>query len=556
MTDTQLAAVHPYLRIDGADSTDEFQRDLLQLRVELDFDQPAMAEIILNDSRLYWIDQPSIWPGKPLEVLIDSGSGRDKIFEGEIVGIEPRFDNGVQHLTIRAFNLLHRLTRGKQTKTWLNVNDSDILKEIAGKYGLSLETDLPSTVSDHVFQHNQTDFAFLHQHAARFGRVYWVDGKKLQVKRPESNGTEIPLEWGKTLRQFAPRLSTHQIVDAVTVRGWDPKQRQEIIGKATASTATPNGSAGDGLDVTKKAHGIDATFFEVDQPITTQDQADEMAKAKLDALSRSFIVAEGEATGNPKLVPGVVIEVSAVGDRFNGKYLLSGVTHRYSSVAGYGCSIRARNNPSSGLLQLMTNALTNPGNHAPPAHLAIGLVTDNQDPDDLGRVKIKFPALADDHATFWSRVAVPGGGRERGMQFIPEVDDEVLVAFPFGDISVPIVVGGLWNGIDVPPLKTGTAIAGGKVEKRVIKSRSGHTVTLDDAPSGGGITIEDPKGNKIFLDTQTNSLKIEVQKDIEIKAQGNIKITAQGQLEISAMAGAKVESSATLDLKGAIVNLN
>jgi uncharacterized protein involved in type VI secretion and phage assembly len=317
-----------------------------------------------------------------------------------------------------------------------------------------------------------------------------------------------------------------------------------------------NGSAGDGKTVTKQAFGIDAIDYEVDQPISTQEQADEIAAAKLESRMRSFITAEAEASGDPKIKPGVFVEISAVGDRFNGKYLVTGVTHRYTAAGGYGCLLRAKHNPSSGLLSLMTNRLSNPGNHAPSVHLAIGVVTDNQDPEDRGRVKIKFPTLADDHTTYWSPVAAPGAGAERGMQFIPEVDDEVLVGFPFGDISVPIVIGGMWNGVDKPPLTTGKAIAGGKVEKRVITSRTGHTVTMDDAPSGGGITIEDPKGNKIFLDTQSNSLHIEVQKDIEIKAQGNIKIAAQGQLEITAAAGAKVESSATLDLKGAIVNLN
>ena len=251
-----------------------------------------------------------------------------------------------------------------------------------------------------------------------------------------------------------------------------------------------------------------------------------------------------------------MIEVSNVGDRFNGKYLVTGTTHRYTATTGYGCSLRAQHNPSSSLLSLINPHLSNPGNHAPALHMAIGIVTDNQDPADLGRVKIKLPTLADDQTTFWSRVAAPGAGAERGMQFIPEVEDEVLIGFPFGDISTPIVIGGLWNGVDKPPLTTSKAIVGGKVEKRVIKSRTGHTITLDDASSGGGITIEDPKGNKIFLDTQKNSLFIEVQKDLEIKAQGNIKIAAQGQLEITAAAGAKIESSATLDLKGAIVNLN
>jgi uncharacterized protein involved in type VI secretion and phage assembly len=165
--------------------------------------------------------------------------------------------------------------------------------------------------------------------------------------------------------------------------------------------------------------------------------------------------------------------------------------------------------------------------------VALGIVTDNQDPEDQAG-QVKFPTISDVDSSWWARVAVPGGGPE-GHAVHSGVNDEVLVGFPFGE-----------------PLQPSSAVR----SRSASSNRTGHTVTLDDAQSGGGITIEDPKGNKIFLDTQKNSLLIAVQKDIEIKAQGNIKIAAQGQLEITAAAGAKVESSATLDLKGAIVNLN
>ena len=108
--------------------------------------------------------------------------------------------------------------------------------------------------------------------------------------------------------------------------------------------------------------------------------------------------------------------------------------------------------------------------------LVVGVVTNNQDPDGLGRVKVRFPWLSDDEESHWARIAVPMGGKERGTYFLPEVDDEVLVAFEHGSPSFPYVLGALWNGKDVPP----TTNDDGKNNLRLIKSRSGHVIKLND----------------------------------------------------------------------------
>jgi uncharacterized protein involved in type VI secretion and phage assembly len=486
-----------------------------------------------------------------VEVNVDSEGGPQKLFTGEVVGIEPLFDTSGSHrLTVRAFNRLHRLTRGRKSKTWVNVSDADILGGIAREHGLKFDGDLPAIVYDHVYQHNQTDLELLFQRAARIGRTYHVDEETLRVAPLSMKGDALPVECGKTVQRFAPRMSTHAQVESVTVRGWNPKTRQAIVGKASSS--------GDGSQAAKDAHQVSAQYFDIDEPIFSQEEANQIANAKLQSLQLSYLTADGSMAGDPRVKPGVVLDVSAAGDRFSGKYLVTGVSHRYSQAGagGYSLEFHCRHNPSTSLFSLLTGSGDNPANHAPPVHLMLGLVTNVQDPDDLGRVKVTFPTLSDEVESWWARVVAPGAGKERGIQYLPEVGDEVLVGFPFGEITIPVIVGGLWNGQDTPPLPTGTAVSGGKVEKRVIKSRTGHTVTLDDAPSGGGITIEDPKGNKIFLDTQQNSLTIDIKRDIDIKAQGNIKITAQGNLEIKANGQASVEASATMDIKGAIVNLN
>lgn len=193
--------------------------------------------------------------------------------------------------------------------------------------------------------------------------------------------------------------------------------------------------------------------------------------------------------------------------------------------------------------------------------LVVGVVTNNQDPDKLGRVKVRFPWLSDAEESHWARMAVPMGGKERGTYFLPEVDDEVLVAFEHGDPRFPYVLGALWNGKDAPPSTNDD----GKNNLRLIKSRSGHIIKLNDEDGKETIEIIDKSGkNSIVIDTAKNTLTITTDKDIAFSAaQGAIKLEAQkielkssADTKIEAGAGMDVKASAALNVKGATVNIN
>jgi uncharacterized protein involved in type VI secretion and phage assembly len=142
------------------------------------------------------------------------------------------------------------------------------------------------------------------------------------------------------------------------------------------------------------------------------------------------------------------------------------------------------------------------------------------------------------------------------MQFLPEVNDEVLVGFELGDVHYPYVIGGLWNGQDKPPGEQGAVVSGGKVQQRLIRSRSGHTVKLDDSDGSPGITIEDKNGNVVFLDSSTNALKIKAKGDVTIEAQGNMSLKAQGRMEVKGMGVTVNGGGGTVDVKGTAINLN
>lgn len=193
--------------------------------------------------------------------------------------------------------------------------------------------------------------------------------------------------------------------------------------------------------------------------------------------------------------------------------------------------------------------------------VVVGVVTNNQDPDGLGRIKVKFPWLSDADESSWARLAAPMAGKERGLYFLPEVDDEVLVVFEHGDLRFPFVLGALWNGKDKPPADN----ADGKNSVRLIKSRSGHLVRLNDEDGKEKIEIIDKsEKNSIVFDTANNTITITSDKDITLAApQGTIKLDAQ-KVEIKSSADAKIEAGAgmdvkasgTLNVKGATVNIN
>lgn len=193
--------------------------------------------------------------------------------------------------------------------------------------------------------------------------------------------------------------------------------------------------------------------------------------------------------------------------------------------------------------------------------VVVGIVTNNKDPDGVGRVKLKFPWLSTEDESAWARVASPMAGKKRGIFFLPEVDDEVLVVFEHGDVNMPYIIGSLWNGVDLPPETNND----GKNNIRMIKSRSGHTITIDDTEGKEKIEIADKTGNNtITIDTKNNKLSFKSDKDIEISApNGKVSINAK-DFEVKASTSAKVEASTGMDLKasgtmnikGATVNIN
>jgi uncharacterized protein involved in type VI secretion and phage assembly len=184
--------------------------------------------------------------------------------------------------------------------------------------------------------------------------------------------------------------------------------------------------------------------------------------------------------------------------------------------------------------------------------MVVGIVTNVKDPDNLGRVKVTYPWLADaagEAESNWARIASLDAGKTRGFFFLPEINDEVLVAFEQGNVNIPYIVGMLWNGKDTPPEKNSVAHTGEGTVQRMIMTRSGHKVVFDDSNGKKSIMIEDAtKKQSIFLDSVKNK--------VEIKSGGDMLIDVRGNLDIKVGGNMTVEATMNLKASGSNVEIN
>jgi len=614
---------HFNLKINAVQAGKDVMNQILDCTVDNTIHLPDVCTLRLHDAGFHWLDQDTFKPGTEIEVFGGDEGATDlkSIFQGEVTALEMDLAaHGVPTLSVRCYDRSHRLQRGHHNRSFVQMTDTDIVRKIGDEMEFQVTADHTSQVHDWVFQNNQTNWEFLTERAARNGFRLYVENKtRLMFKkvRDDGDGT-VALEWGKNLRSFRPRLSAAPQVSEVIVRGWDPKQKQTLIGRGVTPRGLPQVQADmRGGRVAEGAFG-QAKKIVVDRPVHSQAEADDLAHSLCDDIGGQYLEAEGLCYGVPTLKPCLMVEIENIGNRFKGKYFVTSTTHTYSPAEGYTTLFSVNGKRPSTVLSLLEEE--GGGKRAPLGNnIVIGLVTDNTDPDNLGRVKVKYPHLTEDHASFWVRLSTPMAGPGRGIEYLPEVDDEVLVAFEHGDIRRPYILGALWNGKDKPPLPNSEAVQGGKVVRRITKTRTGHqmdfddgagkiklitagnhhlemsdtqddvevrittkgghkitaaddhggisavqlgtsgkhTVTLADNHTGRcGIFITDKTGNnEIFIDSADNSITISCAGDLNIEAGGNVSIKGM-QVDVEAKTTGSFKATAELEISGALVKIN
>ena len=569
----------PFVGIDGTAIRDELRREIVEAYVD--------DHLVLPDSFLvrFRFDDADLWEnlgariGQQVEIRSGAiGESADAtLIKGEITAIEAVFEHGNRYLIVKGYDASHRLQSGRKTRSFNNVSDSDLARRIADDAGLDIgNIESTTTVHDHVSQINTTDWDFLRTRAQEIGfKVGVRDGQFTFVAAGSSGGGAggggggvlgglgggAELAVGDGLLMFRPRVTGAQQVSQVEARGWDMSRKEAVTHEASAETTsvTLNETGWTPGDLAQQFGG--SSYLTCELPIATDAEARSVAEATVEDIASSFAEAEGTAEGNPRLVTGGTVTISGSGP-FDGDYLVSHTRHRFDED-GYHTDFEVAGRQERSLLGLTSLGAT--GHGAPPIYGAvIALVTNAQDPENIGRVKLKFPWLSDDYESDWARVTFPGAGPERGMFIVPEVDDEVLVVFERGDMRRPYVLGGLYNGVDAPPSTEYCDGSDGGIKVRRWKSTNGHMISLDDNSDQESIvlttgdeayTIKISKADDEITIASQGKIVLDGQGDLELKGV-NIKIEAQSNLEMTAGANVKLEGSAQTEVKGAIVKIN
>jgi phage protein D/phage baseplate assembly protein gpV len=528
-----------------------------------------MFVIRVHDEGLECMDSGPFELGAEVEIGVkaEDGGQEETLIKGEITALEPDFGEGTQAiLTVRGYDRSHRLHRGTHTQAFTQVTDSDLANRIAQDAGLRTDVDSTSQIYEHVLQDNQTHMDFLRSRAERIGYQVYARDRTLYFKQGgnEPAGQPVQLEWGDQLKVFRPRLTLAEQVDEVVVKGWDPKNKTEITGSATRSQASPEiGESRSGGQLASDAFGSGKTVV-VRRPVSSQAEADAVAQALYDEINGSFIEAEGECFGAPQVMAGVKVDLSSLGQKFSGTYYVTSATHIYQADGDYVTEFTVTGRRPETLYRLFASkeekAPSRWGGVVP------AIVTNNNDPDDQGRVKLKYPWMSDDVESGWARVAGVGAGDQRGFYCLPEVNDEVLVAFEHGDVDHPVVLGGIWNGVDAPPVQSNDAVQDGNVHTRAFKTRSGHTLTFVD-DSEGKVALETAGGHTLLLDDENTLVQIETSGGIvwklddsdgsvTVECSGNLSIESSRDVDIKATGNMNLEASGQMVIKGAIIDLN
>jgi uncharacterized protein involved in type VI secretion and phage assembly len=611
---TTLEIHYPSIKTGGAVLPPTIARKLVDLDVESTYNQPDLCllrfDIDANE------EIPAAFEiGKELEISFKAERAAVIVFKGEITALEfeGRYERTIY--VVECQDKFHRFFRDDKTRTFLRRKVSEVAGTMASERGVGNAVVATTTQYDFLMQQNVSDGQWLLEQAAK--RNYHVrvaDGKLVFDKVGAAGDSNVALEWGKDLLAFNARVTGAAFLKEATVRGWDPSKKEAIVGQSTSASArkdpkvaqAPWNSSGK-VSLVRTGDAL------------APAEATTIAGAVMERRNEHNLQAEGVCFGSPNLRVDKLVEIKGANTRFNGKYRVSHLRHRYSHEEGFMTEFACRGASDQSVVGVIQDAA---GERAAVADrsifdgVAIGLVTDNKDPQGLGRVKVKLPVLPQhqgvDTESDWMRMVFPGSGGEQhhGWYLLPEINDEVLVIFEQGDARRGYVLGGLLNTKDKPFYTNGAVIdSSGKVNQHVFRTKNGTHLLFEEkageekveligkngkgfhfkfddslgavltTKSGevmtvtnqGDITIKTEGGKNITVDAGAGGNLTLTGKDITIDAKGkltakaaqdasveglNVKVNGQMGAEVKGGATAKLEASGQTVVKGAMVMIN
>jgi len=494
------------------------------------------------------------------EITIETGAPGvetpEELIVGEVTSIEAEYDQLGSRAIVRGYDMLHRLSAGTKSRTFENVTYSDIVRKIAKEAGLSVDLDMTTGTLDHVIQPNVSDLHFLYYIAGRCGYTLSVKKKKLLFKEPTRASTApglgtldsqnpLQLVWGTRLLEFRARVSAVGQVKDVKVRGWDAKEQKAIIGKKRGGTNTAQVLESVN-SMTKTSKG--ETFTVVNQPMATQSHADKLAAAVAEQIGSAAYEATALVVGSPKLKSGVAVSIAKVDPDLEGKWVITSARHEFGN-GPYRTFLEFSGRQDRSLLGLAGGAGSSESLRAEFPGVVTAVVTDVDDKDKLGRVKVEYQWLGEKMVSFWARVARPSAGTNYGMVWFPDVKEEVLVAFEHGDVNFPIVIGSMWNAKNKPPAAW-TKVDQGKFQFHGFASPAGHKIFMNDDKNQPFISIKSADDKiSISMDQKGGTLDLELDgKVLNIKSTGDLKLAADGEISIDSKKKVSIKGQSGVDI--------
>jgi phage protein D len=621
----------------------DVERLLVRAVVDTHLHLPDTFELTFLDEEGHVAADAGLRIGVAVEVCGGAPDSQDakKLIAGEVTSIEAICADLHVYTVVRGYSKAHRLQKARRTRTFVNMTDSDVARKVARDAGLSVGTvDDTSTTHDHLAQIAQTDWDFLKSRAREVGYEVGVADDKFYFRRPpgmpagggglgglaaaaagavaDALGLGGPtLTFKDNLITFLPRISAAALTPEVEVRTWDPEAAAAVSSTTPIRTATAEIKDQDPAKLANSFGGFSfpigvplpaipglpslgaapssKAFALADRPLasgsTASGAADEVAKGLAEHVASTFAEAEGYAVGSPDLQAGTRVEIKGVPATFAGKWTITNARHVFDETeGGYHTRFFVSGRHERSLLGLASMGASQ-GTPARIPGLVCGVVTNNNDPDTRGRVKVALPWLSPQYESDWARVAQFGAGRTSGALFTPEVGDEVLVGFEHGDPRRAYVLGGLLNdntSYDLGGKAVKSTGLAGTVVRRGFVSGAGNRLLFEDelipppgsgppmksrfslvtGDGGMGVTVDqtggtvtvscDPKPPASRTPTGTVEITVGAGGTISIKAGsgGTVKIDGGANLELTAMASIKIESQGVVSIAGKQIKLN
>jgi phage protein D len=355
----------PYfeVKLSGRPVNEEVVHDITQVTYKDNIEEIDNFEIAINNwdaeqRDFKYSDQQLFDPGKKLELWMGY-YGKDRLrlmIRGEITSLRPAFPaEGPSTLSISGLNVLHSLRKKQVSQSYVNMTDSDIARQIAGRLQIDLRTDREAEAKEqqypYLLQDNRYDIVFLMERARRIGYDLFVEevsangqGTKSQLYfGPSVNLRNITYELahGRSLIEFQPDLTTAKQVGKVTVRGWDQVNKRAIEKTATRSELKTKGVGAAGGESEIEQGFNDREEIVADRPVNSDQEAKTLALETLERIAKDMVKGTGSTVGLPDLRSGSVLFINGLGSRFSGRYFVTSTTHTIGD-SGYTTQFECR----------------------------------------------------------------------------------------------------------------------------------------------------------------------------------------------------------------------